>query len=198
MTTVSPRAGDVVPQLRPGVQVSYDSGDALPPLDEALAGEVMREQDERTLAITGAQLGHDGAEGVVDDPRRLGARAARKGQVGLRGHRVSELRSPLTSIKGFVELLGRSNTLGERERESPGPPEHGSPGSTWSTTCSTLRVSRPEKMEVHPRLFDVSEVVHEVATLMAPRLSEKEQSLDVRVPPAFRARWPTRGGCARS
>ena len=50
-----------------------------------------------------------------------------------------------------------------------------------------LDVARLEagKMEVHPRLFDVSEVVHEVATLMAPRLAEKEQSLDVRVPPGL-------------
>ena len=47
-------------------------------------------------------------------------------------------------------------------------------------------------MEVHPRLFDVAEVVREVATLMAPRIAEKDQQLDARpaARPAARAGRP--------
>ncbi len=56
-----------------------------------------------------------------------------------------ELRSPLTSIKGFVELLGRSpEHMTERQREFVEiilAPPTGS--STSSTICSTSRGSRP-------------------------------------------------------
>src|SRR3712207_9488910 len=40
-------------------------------------------------------------------------------------------------------------------------------------------------MEVHPRLFDLGDLVREVAELMAPLVEEKEQRLDVHVPPAL-------------
>ena len=199
VTAANPRAGDVVPQLAPGARAD-DAGTPLPPLEEALAGEVIREQGERTLSITASRLGEDGSEGVVWTIRDVSERArlekVKSDFVATASH---ELRSPLTSIKGFVELLGRSNTLGEREREFVEVILQ-STDRLVDLVNDLLDVARLEagKMEVHPRLFDVSEVVHEVATLMAPRLSEKEQSLDVAFPPAFRARWPTRGGCARS
>jgi len=40
-------------------------------------------------------------------------------------------------------------------------------------------------MEVHPRLFDLAELVREVAGLMGPRVSEKEQRLDLDLPPGL-------------
>ena len=44
-----------------------------------------------------------------------------------------------------------------------------------------LDVARLEagKMEVHPRLFDLAELVRETAALIAPRIAEKGQQLDV-------------------
>src|SRR3712207_676329 len=97
-----------------------------------------------------------------------------------------ELRSPLTSIKGFVELLARSEGLGAREREFVDVILQ-STDRLVDLVNDLLDVARLEagKMEVHPRLFDLGEVVREVADLMAPRIEEKEQRLDVHVPPAL-------------
>ena len=183
VTAANPRAGQVVPQLVPGARADAD-GSPLPALDEALAGEVLREQEERTLSITASRLGEDGSEGVVWTIRDVSERArlekVKSDFVATASH---ELRSPLTSIKGFVELLGRSKTLGEREREFVEVILQ-STDRLVDLVNDLLDVARLDagKMEVHPRLFDISEVVHEVATLMAPRLSEKDQRLDVRVP----------------
>jgi CheY-like chemotaxis protein/anti-sigma regulatory factor (Ser/Thr protein kinase) len=41
------------------------------------------------------------------------------------------------------------------------------------------------KMEVHPRLFDLAEQVRDVAVLMAPRIEEKEQRLELDIPPTL-------------
>jgi CheY-like chemotaxis protein len=105
-----------------------------------------------------------------------------------RGSRRSSPTSspPLTSIKGFVELLSRSQTLGEREREFVDVILQ-STDRLVDLVNDLLDVARLEagKMEVHPRLFDLSEIVHEVATLMAPRLAEKDQTLALDVPPSL-------------
>jgi signal transduction histidine kinase/DNA-binding response OmpR family regulator len=181
---VNPRAEDVVPELRPGGTVDADS---LPDLDEALGGEVIRERDKRTLSITAARLGADGSEGIVWTIRDVSERArlekVKSDFVATASH---ELRSPLTSIKGFVELLGRSQTLEAREREFVDVILL-STDRLVDLVNDLLDVARLEagKMEVHPRLFDISEVVHEVATLMAPRLGEKEQELVLSVPPSL-------------
>ena len=97
-----------------------------------------------------------------------------------------ELRSPLTSIKGFVELLGRSQALGEREREFVDVILQ-STDRLVDLVNDLLDASRLEagKMEVHPRLFDVTEVVREVAALMGQRVTEKDQRLDLDLPPGL-------------
>jgi signal transduction histidine kinase/DNA-binding NarL/FixJ family response regulator len=184
VTAVNPRAREVVPELEPGARAGGESS-PLPSVDQALAGEVMREQGDRTFSITAAHLGEDGSEGTVWTIRDVSERArlekVKSDFVATASH---ELRSPLTSIKGFVELLGRSGGLGEREREFVDVILQ-STDRLVDLVNDLLDVARLEagKMEVHPRLFDMAEVVREVATLMAPRLAEKEQTLDVRVPP---------------
>jgi len=186
VTAVNPRAREVVPELAPGASADAHAG-LLPSFDEALAGEVIRERGPHTLSITAARLGEDGSEGVVWTIRDVSERArlekVKSDFVATASH---ELRSPLTSIKGFVELLGRSTALGAREREFVEVILQ-STDRLVDLVNDLLDVARLEagKMEVHPRLFDVSEVVHEVATLMAPRLAEKEQRLDLRVPPGL-------------
>ena len=98
-----------------------------------------------------------------------------------------ELRSPLTSIKGFVELLGRSKALGDREREFVGVILQ-STDRLVELVNDLLDVARLEagRMEVHPRLFDLAELVREAAGLMGPRISGKDQRLDLDLPPGMR------------
>ena len=186
VTAVNPSATEVVPDLPVGARADV-ADSPLPPLDQALAGEVMREREDRTLSITAARLGDEGAEGIVWTIRDVSERArlekVKSDFVATASH---ELRSPLTSIKGFVELLGRSDNLAEREREFVDVILQ-STDRLVDLVNDLLDVARLEagKMEVHPRLFDLSEIVHEVATLMAPRLADKEQQLDVRVPPGL-------------
>ena len=185
VTTVNPRARQVVPQLAPGSRA--DAPDSpLPDLEEALAGEVMRQEGERTLSITASRLG-GGDQGVVWTLRDVTERArleqTKSEFVATASH---ELRSPLTSIKGFVELLSRSEDLPEREREFVDVILQ-STDRLVDLVNDLLDVARLEsgRMEVHPRLFDVGEVLREVATLMGPRLAEKEQRLDLHVPPGL-------------
>jgi signal transduction histidine kinase len=186
VTAVNPRAEEIVPELRPGAPANTDQS-PLPDLEQALGGEVMSEDGERTLSITASRLGEGGAQGVVWTIRDVSERARlermKSDFVATASH---ELRSPLTSIKGFVELLSRSPELGGREREFVQVILQ-STDRLVDLVNDLLDVARLEagKMEVHPRLFDVGEVVREVATLMAPRLAEKDQRLDVHVPPGL-------------
>ncbi len=181
VTATNPRAEQVVPELPVGADASGPDG-PLPPLEEALDGEVMRERGERTLSITAAPLGE--GEGTVWTIRDVSERArlerVKSDFVATASH---ELRSPLTSIKGFVELLARSPELGEREREFVTVILQ-STDRLVDLVNDLLDVARLEagKMEVHPRLFDLGDVVREVATLMRPRVEEKGQQLRVRVP----------------
>jgi CheY-like chemotaxis protein len=90
----------------------------LPPLEAALSGETLAEHAGRTLAVVASQLGA-GADGVVwtvrDMTDRTRLERAKSEFVTTASH---ELRSPLTSIKGFVELLARtSEGMSERQRE---------------------------------------------------------------------------------
>jgi CheY-like chemotaxis protein len=147
----------------------------------------MREQGDRTLSITASPLGEGGAEGTVWTIRDVSERArlerVKSDFVATASH---ELRSPLTSIKGFVELLARSQQLGEREREFVTVILQ-STDRLVDLVNDLLDVARLEagQMEVHPRLFDLGDVVREVATLLRPRVEEKGQSLRVHVPPGL-------------
>jgi signal transduction histidine kinase/CheY-like chemotaxis protein/HAMP domain-containing protein len=185
ITAVNPRADQVVPELEVGSRADEDAS-PLPGLEQALAGEVIREHGERTLSITAARLG-EGDQGVVWTIRDVSERArlerVKSDFVSTASH---ELRSPLTSIKGFVELLSRSEGLGDREREFVTVILE-STDRLVDLVNELLDVARLEagKMEVHPRLFDLGELVRDVATLMSPRLTDKEQRLDVHVPPGL-------------
>ncbi len=187
VTALNPRAHDIAPSLSIGSN-AHDAGSPLPDLDEALGGEAIVEAaGDRTLSITAARLGEDDGDGIVWTLRDISERARldkiKSDFVATASH---ELRSPLTSIKGFVELLGRSQALGVREREFVDVILQ-STDRLVDLVNDLLDASRLEagKMEVHPRLFDVTEVVHEVAALMGPRISEKDQRLDLDMPPGL-------------
>jgi signal transduction histidine kinase/CheY-like chemotaxis protein len=186
VSAVNRRAAEIVPDLKPGAN-AHVSGSPLPALDEALGTEVVVEHGQRTLSITAARLGSRQAAGVVWTLRDISERARldrmKSEFVATASH---ELRSPLTSIKGFVELLGRSDALGDREREFVSVILQ-STDRLVDLVNDLLDVARLEagRMEVHPRLFDLAELVREVAGLMVPRISDKDQRLALDLPPGL-------------
>ena len=98
-----------------------------------------------------------------------------------------ELRSPLTSIKGFVELLGRSEGL-ERARarvRRRDPPEHRPARWTWSNDLLDVARLEAGEMEVHPRLFDLDRGGARGGGADGPQLVEKDQRLELDLPPGL-------------
>jgi signal transduction histidine kinase/HAMP domain-containing protein/DNA-binding NarL/FixJ family response regulator len=178
--SVNPRAGDLVPGLGPGGAIESEAS-PLPPLHDALAGEVQIEHRDRTLAVTAAHLSERPEDGVVWTVRDVSERARlerlKSEFVATASH---ELRSPLTSIKGFAELLLRTQGLGDRQREF-----------TETIVLSTNRlvdlvndlldVTRMEagRLELQRRPMQLSDVVDEVVQLMRPRFDDKQQQLVV-------------------
>jgi len=186
VATVNPRASQLVPELPPGA--AADARDSpLPPLEAALVGETIIEHRGRTLAVTAAQLG-SATDGIVWTLRDMSERArlerAKSEFVATASH---ELRSPLTSIKGFVELLARSpENMSERQREFVEIVLR-STDRLVDLVNDLLDVARIEadRVEIHRRPIDVGEAVHEVTELMGPRLEEKGQQLGVYVAPTL-------------
>ena len=128
VAAANPRAGELVAELRPGRRAD-DAGSPLPRLADALRGEVIVERPGgQTLAITAARLGAarstagrggpGAGAGVIWTVRDVTERArlerAKTEFVATASH---ELRSPLTSIKGYAELLGSTGSLTERQSE---------------------------------------------------------------------------------
>ncbi len=192
VTSMNPRAGELVPGLRVG-SPAHGPGSPLPQLSDALAGEVtVARDDDITLAVTAARLaGPDG--GTVWTLRDITERArleqAKSDFVATASH---ELRSPLTSIKGFIELLQTTNAdnLTERQREFIAIVLK-STDRLVDLVNDLLDIARIEsgQFEVHARSVDLRDTIEEVATLMTPRLEGKRQQLDVQIhdprPPAL-------------
>ncbi|MFL5843320.1 MAG: ATP-binding protein [Solirubrobacteraceae bacterium] len=175
----NPRAEELVPELDVGSRV----GEQLPDLEEALEGEQTLERGQRSLLVTAARLGDDA--GVVwslrDGTERIRLERLKSEFVATASH---ELRSPLTSIKGFVELL--STTSGEltpRQREFVEIIEL-STNRLVDLVNDLLDVARVEagRVEIHRRPADIGEAVREVVTLLRPRFDDKAQQLVLDLP----------------
>jgi signal transduction histidine kinase/CheY-like chemotaxis protein len=184
VATVNPRASELIPELPVGADTQNTSS-PLPPLQSALRGETTIEHAGRALAVTAAYLGSDDS-GVVWTVRDMTERArlerAKSEFVATASH---ELRSPLTSIKGFVELLERSpENMSARQREFVEIILR-STDRLVDLVNDLLDVARIEadRVEISLRPIDVGEAVHEVAELMGPRIAEKRQRLEVHVAP---------------
>jgi signal transduction histidine kinase/DNA-binding response OmpR family regulator len=184
VTSVNPRAANLVPELTPGTRVGAGEDEVPPPapLEEALEHEVTAQRGGRTLAVTAARM--DGDEGVVWTVRDVTERARleqlKSEFVATASH---ELRSPLTSIKGFVELLTASKGLDGRQREFLDIVLV-STNRLVDLVNDLLDVARVEagRIEIHRRPTDVDDVVEEVAALMRPRIEAKRQTLTIDVP----------------
>ena len=184
VATVNPRAVELVPELTVGSDTEGEDS-PLPPEQSALQREMLIEHDGRSLAITAAKLGSD-SQGVVWTVRDMSEHArlerAKSEFVATASH---ELRSPLTSIKGFVELLQRSpESMSERQREFVDIILK-STDRLVELVNDLLDVARIEAqhVEINRRPIDVGEVVHEVLVLMEPRVLDKNQHLTSYVAP---------------
>lgn len=186
IAAVNPRAAELVPELGVGDRVDSDDS-PLPPLDATLEHEPLIEHGGRTLAVTAARLGRD-HDGVVWTVRDMTERArlerAKTEFVATASH---ELRSPLTSIKGFVELLQNSpESMSHRQKEFVEIILKSTDRLT-ELVGDLLDVARIEadRVELNRRPLDVGEAVREVAELMGPRIAEKDQQLSVYVAPTL-------------
>ncbi len=184
IATVNPRATELVPELPVGGRADAPES-PLPPLEQALTGEHVIEHRGRTLAITAAALGET-ADGIVWTVRDISERArlerAKSDFVATASH---ELRSPLTSIKGFVELLAnQSQGMTARQREFVDIILRSS-DRLVQLVNDLLDVARIEadSVEIDRRAIDVAEAIGEVAELMGPQLHEKRQHLELSLSP---------------
>jgi signal transduction histidine kinase/DNA-binding response OmpR family regulator len=181
VASVNPRATQLVPELTPGTRMGSGEGEVAPPapLPDALDGEVTTQRSGRTLAVTASVM--EGNEGVVwtvrDVTERTRLEQLKSEFVATASH---ELRSPLTSIKGFVELLTASKGLDGRQREFLDIVLV-STNRLVDLVNDLLDVARIEagRIEIHRRPTDLREVVEEVAALMAPRIEAKGQRLEL-------------------
>ncbi len=182
VVAANPRAADLAPELTVGTRVGPDAAPEPAPLADALKGEVAVETDHRTLAITASKL--EAGAGTVWTIRDVSERARlerlKSEFVATASH---ELRSPLTSIKGFVELLAADQTLTERQKEFLDIVLV-STNRLVDLVNDLLDVARVEagRVEIHRRPTDLADVIHETTVLMRPRIDEKRQTLEVDVP----------------
>jgi signal transduction histidine kinase len=184
IATVNPRVAELVPELNVGGRVDAEDS-PLPREEAALARETLVEHNGRSLAVTAAPLGSSEA-GMVWTVRDMSERArlerAKSEFVATASH---ELRSPLTSIKGFVELLEHSSDgMTERQREFIEIILK-STDRLVELVNDLLDVARIEAdhVEINRRPIDVGEVVHDVVELIMPRMESKGQSLTTYVSP---------------
>jgi signal transduction histidine kinase/DNA-binding response OmpR family regulator len=186
IATANPRAAELVPELARGKRV--DGPDSpLPSLRDAMTRESLIDHGGRTMAVTAAPLGTE-ADGVVWTVRDMTERArlerAKSEFVATASH---ELRSPLTSIKGFVELLERSpENMSARQREFIDIVLR-STDRLVELVNDLLDVAQIEadSVEISRRPIDVGEAVRDAAELMGPRINAKHQRLGVYVAPAL-------------
>jgi signal transduction histidine kinase/DNA-binding response OmpR family regulator/HAMP domain-containing protein len=183
VSSANPRALRLVPEIKVGHPPDV-AGLALPAVDEAIGGvEVLLEHDSRTLAVTAARLEEHADGGVVwtlrDATERARLERLKSEFVATASH---ELRSPLTSIKGFVELLRAGEGLDDRQREFLDIVLV-STNRLVDLVNDLLDIARLEagRVEVHRRPVDVSEVLDDVTTLLRGRIEAKHQHLVIEV-----------------
>ncbi|MBO0767341.1 MAG: response regulator [Solirubrobacterales bacterium] len=187
LATLNPRAADLVPELAVGHDLEHDPG-PLPPLSQLSQTEQTVEHNGRTLAVTGNPLDPQGKEGTVVTVRDMSEWArldrAKSEFIATASH---ELRSPLTSLKGFVELLANSpRGLNERQREFVAIILR-STDRLVDLVNDLLDVARIEAdhVEINRRAVDTAEIVDEMVELMGPRIEAKHQTLTTEVAPSL-------------
>ncbi|HEU4656110.1 MAG TPA: ATP-binding protein [Capillimicrobium sp.] len=181
VTSANGRASELLGPLPVGTPLAEI--ELLPDPLDALAGEVIVEHGRQVLSVRATRLGY-GSRGLVwtvrDVSERVRLERLKSEFVATASH---ELRSPLTSIKGFVELLHKSPDLSDRQREWV-EIVLVSANRLVDLVNDLLDVTRLEagRLEVHRRPTDVGEAAREVARLLEPRIAARDQRLDLDVP----------------
>ncbi len=184
VVTVNPRAQELlgdVERSRRAIDIAF-----LPEPLDALAGDVVVDTGRHTLAISATRLGF-GSRGLVwtirDVSEQLRLERLKSEFVATASH---ELRSPLTSIKGFVELLHASPGLSERQREWV-EIVLVSANRLVDLVNDLLDVARVEagQVDIQRRPTDLAEAAREVARLLGPRLAARDQRLSLQLPPGL-------------
>jgi signal transduction histidine kinase/DNA-binding response OmpR family regulator len=186
VSAANPRALRLAPELKVGHPPDV-GGLVLPTVDEALGVEVLLEHEGRTLAVTAARLEEHAGDGggvvwtLRDATERARLERLKSEFVATASH---ELRSPLTSIKGFVELLRAGEGLDDRQREFLDIVLV-STNRLVDLVNDLLDVARLEagRVEVHRRPVEVGEVLEDVITLLRGRIDAKHQVVHVEVAP---------------
>jgi signal transduction histidine kinase/CheY-like chemotaxis protein len=190
ISTMNARASELLPGLSPGGRADEPSG-PLPPLAELVGGTLNIEHAGHSLVVSGAVVRgevDDGGDSIVLTVRDMTEWTrldrAKSEFIATASH---ELRSPLTSIKGFVELLDSSpQGMSERQLEFVSIILR-STDRLVDLVNDLLDVARLEaaQVELRPRAVDVGELVKELAELMGPRVTAKHQSLTLELPAAL-------------
>jgi signal transduction histidine kinase/DNA-binding response OmpR family regulator len=186
IATMNPRSAELLPELTPGSRLDGPQS-PLPPLHEALEKEVVTDHQGQILSVSAGRIGGE-VDSVVWTVRDVTDRArlerAKSEFVATASH---ELRSPLTSIKGFAELLERSpGGMSDRQREFVDIIKR-SADRLVELVNDLLDVARIEAdhVEVRRRPIDVGEAVRELAELMGPRIEAKQQNLGIYIAPTL-------------
>jgi signal transduction histidine kinase/FixJ family two-component response regulator len=166
----NPRAFELLPELRVGERISAPA-----PLEAALAAEVDIRRADRMVAVTAAALtrGAGHVWTIRDVTERTRLETTQREFVATASH---ELRSPLTSIKGFVELLDASSGLTARQREWLEIVRI-STDRLVALVDDLLDVTRLEagQVELRRRPTDVPALAAEVGRLLSARMEERGQ-----------------------
>jgi signal transduction histidine kinase/DNA-binding response OmpR family regulator len=188
IATVNRRAAELLPSLAEGTRADAESG-PLPPLERLINRELTIEHQDRTLAVIGATVANEEAGNatvltVRDMTEWARLDRAKSEFIATASH---ELRSPLTSIKGFVELLANSpQGMSERQQEFVSIILR-STDRLVELVSDLLDVARLEaaQLEIRSRAVDVGEIIAEVAELMGPSVKAKQQNLTLDIAPTL-------------
>jgi two-component system phosphate regulon sensor histidine kinase PhoR len=191
VTDANPAARRMLPDAKPGESIRGVLAGSIPRrrLEQLVAG---REQEElhfgdrsSTLAITSSRLGAEGG-GAVLSIRDISERARlerMKDEFVLTASH--ELRSPLTSVQGFAELL-----MLERERLSPKQAE--TVEIILDNTRHLVRLlndlldlarSDAGRLTIRPLPTDVAPLVEDAVRTMRPQTESQQQTLKMEVDP---------------
>jgi signal transduction histidine kinase/HAMP domain-containing protein len=183
VTAFNPRAAHMIPGLAVGEPLDAEGG-VLPSIEDAIGGEAMIEAGGRALAVTASPL-ETGTGGTVwtirDTTERVRLERMKSDFVAAASH---ELRSPLTSIKGFAELLGHSDDLTAKQREATDI-IRASTDRLVGLVDDLLEVARIEagRVSVVQQTIRIEPLVEETARLMAPRIEASGQRLELALSP---------------
>jgi two-component system phosphate regulon sensor histidine kinase PhoR len=191
VTDANPAARRMLPDARPGKQIRGLLAGSIPRrrLEQLVAGREREElhfgDRQSTLAITSSRLGAEGG-GAVLSIRDISERARlerMKDEFVLTASH--ELRSPLTSVQGFAELL-----MLERERLSPKQAE--TVEIILDNTRHLVRLlndlldlarSDAGRLTIRPLPTDVAPLVEDAVRTMRPQTESRQQTLKVALEP---------------